>query len=92
MLSLIITLISTFLITPVKAVEPTPTLNPIEEKVRSIVADDDTDNTLISTQPKSFFGSITQIDDTTISINTNNQNKTLQLFFLYLMIIFSLYG
>jgi hypothetical protein len=79
MFPLITILLLIFSITPIKAIEPTPTLNPIEEKVRSIVAENnDTDENTVSTQPKSFFGSITQITDDIITINFNNQNQIIR--------------
>jgi hypothetical protein len=67
---------------PIQAATPIETQNnkveEITDKLKEIVKGTSTE-TLISDQPKSFFGSITQITDNQITINCQNQNQVLQL-------------
>jgi len=85
MLSFILSFFLNFFVTPVKAVELTPTLDLKTEKwkeetLKPSVAKQNTNNeSPISNLPKSFFGSITKIDDNSIIINFENKNITLQL-------------
>jgi hypothetical protein len=85
MISFVTTFLINLLITPVKATESIPLSDPkieefIEETLKPTVAKINTiDEPIISNQPKSFFGSITQINENLISINFENQNKVLQL-------------
>jgi hypothetical protein len=85
MISFITALLLNLFITPVKATESVPVSDPkieefIEETLKPTVAKINTiDQPIISNQPKSFFGSITQINENLISINFEDQNKVLQL-------------
>jgi hypothetical protein len=72
----------TLLVTPIQAT--TPISDPkvekfVEETLKPVARKNTTDENITSTQPKSFFGSITQITNNLITINFNNQNQILQL-------------
>lgn len=76
----------TLLITPIQAVSSTSDntvdankVEDITDKLKEIVKSTSTEEKPISNQPKSFFGSITQINDSSITINFNNQNQILKL-------------
>lgn len=68
-----------FFVNPIRAVEITPES---EEKtkdivniVKQIVNNNTSPTPPLSSQPKSFFGNITQMDDNTITINYKNKNQ-----------------
>lgn len=72
-----------FLATPITAQETTPEVinNKIEDVkdiLQQIVKDSSPKETLPDDKPKCFFGTITQINDNQITINSQNQNKILQ--------------
>jgi len=51
----------------------------ITDKLKEIVKGTSTEENPVDDKPKSFFGSITQINNNLIIINSDNQNKILQL-------------
>jgi hypothetical protein len=71
---------------PIQAVSPTlgdtvdtNKVEDITDKLKEIVKSTSTEQEPISNQPKSFFGTITQINDNLMVIISDNQNKILQL-------------
>ena len=71
---------------PAQATDASPSAlidsNKIEDltdKLKEIVQGTSTEENVVDDQPKSFFGTITQIDDESVVINCDNQNKDLQL-------------
>lgn len=71
---------------PIYAVDSTPSaiinndkIEDLTDKLKEIVKGSSTEETIQDDQPKSFFGAITQINDNSITINSDNQNKILQL-------------
>ncbi len=76
----------TLLITPIQAANPTSDdtvdankVENITDKLKEIVKNTSPEPEIISNQPKSFFGNITQITDDSMVINFNNQNQTLKI-------------
>jgi hypothetical protein len=85
MFFLIFSIFLTSFTTPIRAVELTPSPDPktekfIEETLKpSVAKKNTTDESPVSNLPKSFFGTITQINGNLIVITSDNQNKVLQL-------------
>lgn len=80
---LIIILLFNIFVNPIKAVEPTPdTDNKVEDFVTNIlkpIVQGTATPTPISDKPKSFFGNITQIDGTTITLIYKGQTQLVQI-------------
>jgi len=69
---------------PVYAVETIPSVasdkvEDVKDILKQIVKDTSTETKVITNSPKSFFGTITQINDSQIVINSQNQNKVFQI-------------
>jgi hypothetical protein len=69
---------------PVYAAETTPStvsdkVEDVKDIIKQIVKDTSTETKIITNDPKSFFGTITQINDNQIVINSQNQNKVFQI-------------
>ncbi len=85
MIQLFIAFFLNILVSPVKAIEVTPTPDPkVEQFVEgtlkpSIAKSNPSISEPVSDKPKSFFGIINQIDDQQILITSQNKNLTLQL-------------
>ena len=82
MKALLLLLLSSLLQHPVQAATPSPDIDKVEEftdNLTKLVKGTTSEENLSNDKPKSFFGTITKIDQHLIIISSENQNKKIQL-------------